>query len=136
VSEILSQVPAGHRDLLQSRLTATAHHHRRRRSPAVDCGLVPHRRGRSTHRVDDIGPAEVQEPRPQAACDLFIIDPANAYRTLEVRAEAEMTPDPDKSTVRAFARAYGMDEAALLTVDEDRCTFIFPPRRVVATPRS
>jgi PPOX class probable F420-dependent enzyme len=28
------------------------------------------------------------------ACTLFLLDPANPYRTLEVRARAAMTPDP------------------------------------------
>jgi PPOX class probable F420-dependent enzyme len=136
VPGILTDVPPSHRDLLQARLTATL--------TTIDAGGRP----QSTavwYLIDEDGrligttTSDRQKYKNLArnpACDLFIIDPANSYRTLEVRAEAEMTPDPDKSTVRAFARAYGMDETALITMDEDRYTIIFRPRRVVATPRS
>ncbi len=41
------------------------------------------------------------QARPE--CTLFILDPANPYRTLEVRARAEITPDADY----AFAKKLG-----------------------------
>ena len=34
-------------------------------------------------------------------CVLLIIDPQNPFRTLELRAEAELVPDTDKATVFA-----------------------------------
>src|SRR5215212_9820247 len=37
---------------------------------------------------------------------LFVIDPANPYRTLEVRAEVELAPDPDKELLPKFAARY------------------------------
>ena len=67
-------------------------------------------------------------------CDLFIIDPQNSYRTLEVRAQAELVPDPEKVTVRKFAEVYGVDEAMLVNQGEDRYTVIYRPRRVVVNP--
>jgi len=67
-------------------------------------------------------------------CDLFVIDPANPLRTLEVRAEAALEHDPDQATVRTFARAYGVDEAMLVNEAEDRYTVTFHPRRVVVNP--
>lgn len=38
--------------------------------------------------------------RPQAT--VFAIDPANPYRTVEVRADAELIADPDKSWTKSF----------------------------------
>src|SRR4051812_22039142 len=34
---------------------------------------------------------------------LFIFDPANPFKTLEIRADVELTPDPDKALVPDFA---------------------------------
>jgi PPOX class probable F420-dependent enzyme len=43
--------------------------------------------------------------RPE--CGLLIIDPANPYRTLEVRARAELAPDPDYGFADRLGRKYG-----------------------------
>ena len=67
-------------------------------------------------------------------CDLFIIDPQNPFRTLEVRAEADLTPDPDKATVRKFATVYNADESMLVREEEDRITVTYRLRRLVASP--
>lgn len=40
-------------------------------------------------------------------CTLFIIDRANPYRTLEVRARAEITPDPDYTFAKKLGTKYG-----------------------------
>lgn len=39
---------------------------------------------------------------PKAA--LFIFDPANPFRTLEIRATVELAPDPDKALLPKFRR--------------------------------
>jgi hypothetical protein len=41
------------------------------------------------------------------ACGLLIIDPANPYRTLEVRARAELVPDPDYVVADRVVAKYG-----------------------------
>jgi hypothetical protein len=51
-----------------------------------------------------------------------------------VRAEAELTPDRDKATVRRFAEAYGVDAAMLVNEQEDRYTITLRPRRIVVNP--
>lgn len=38
--------------------------------------------------------------RPQAT--VFVIDPVDAYRTIEVRADVELIPDPGKAWSKAF----------------------------------
>lgn len=40
-------------------------------------------------------------------CTLFILDPANPYRTLEVRARAEIAPDPDYAFATKLGAKYG-----------------------------
>jgi PPOX class probable F420-dependent enzyme len=40
-------------------------------------------------------------------CTLFILDPANPYRTLEIRARAEITPDPDYTFAKKLGAKYG-----------------------------
>jgi PPOX class probable F420-dependent enzyme len=40
-------------------------------------------------------------------CTLFILDSANPYRTLEVRARAEIAPDPDYTFAKKLGAKYG-----------------------------
>ena len=40
-------------------------------------------------------------------CTLFILDPANPYRTLEIRARAEITPDVDYAFAKKLGAKYG-----------------------------
>ena len=45
------------------------------------------------------------QARPE--CTLFILDPANPYRTLEVRVRAEITPDADYAFAKKLGAKYG-----------------------------
>jgi len=67
-------------------------------------------------------------------CSLLIIDPASPWRTLEIRAEAQLTADSEKAMVSKFAKAYGADEEVLKSMAGDRFTITLQPRRVVANP--
>lgn len=40
---------------------------------------------------------------------VFAIDPANPYRTIEVRADVELSADPDKSWTKAFLPGLDLD---------------------------
>lgn len=51
---------------------------------------------------------------------LFILDPANPQRTLEIRADIELTPDPEKALVHKFAARYGIAVEMLLSAGGDR----------------
>lgn len=133
MSTNLDQVPQSHADLLRSPITAaltTVDGEGRPQSTAI------------WYTVDDgqlVGSITSERQKfknlqGNPNCTLFIIDPSNPYRTLEIRAVAELTADPDKSTVQTLARAYGMDGEALVHPDEDRYTVTFRPRRIVANP--
>ncbi|MDQ3929225.1 MAG: PPOX class F420-dependent oxidoreductase [Chloroflexota bacterium] len=45
------------------------------------------------------------QQRPE--CTLFILDPTNPYRTIEIRALAELSPDADYSFADKVGRKYG-----------------------------
>ena len=68
--------------------------------------------------------------RPQAA--VFVVDPANPYRTLEVRGDVVIEPDPELATLVKVLGAYGMDLASFLGPLEDRTTVTLHPTHVVA----
>lgn len=61
---------------------------------------------------------------------LFILDPANPYRATEIRANVEMTPDPDKAMVHEFAEKYGVPVDTLLQTGGDRVIATFDPVKV------
>jgi PPOX class probable F420-dependent enzyme len=42
-------------------------------------------------------------------CTLFFLDPANPYRTLEIRARAEIQPDPDYAFADKLGEKYHVD---------------------------
>lgn len=63
---------------------------------------------------------------------LFILDPANPYRTLEIRAEVELTPDPDKTLLPKFAERCNVPVEALEQSGDDRVIATLTPDRVVA----
>ena len=132
--DLMTMVPESHRDLIDAPFVATL--------TTIDAKGRP----QSTavwYLVDDDGQLKgsITSDRQKYAnlrtdpnCDLFIIDPANPFRTLEVRATAELVADPDKATVAEFARRYQVDESVLVNPAEDRYTVIYRPRRVVANP--
>jgi PPOX class probable F420-dependent enzyme len=136
MSGITDAVPASHRDLLRAPLTAAL--------TTVDAQCRP----QSTavwYFVDSDGELKASTTSARQKfknlhanphCGLFIFDPATPFRTLEIRAEAELTPDPDKQTVRKLAECYHVDATMLVNAAEDRYTVTLHPRRVVANPSS
>ncbi len=50
---------------------------------------------------------KVKNLQAHPECTLFILDTANPYRTLEVRARAELTPDSDYAFSRKLGAKYG-----------------------------
>ncbi len=50
---------------------------------------------------------KVKNLQAHPECTLFILDPANPYRTLEIRAQAQIAPDADNTFVRKLGAKYG-----------------------------
>lgn len=64
----------------------------------------------------------------------FILDCANPLRTLEVRARAEVAPDPDYAFARRLGAKYGgVDLRQLDRPGEARVVVTLHPLRIVAT---
>ena len=67
--------------------------------------------------------------RPEAT--LFFFDPANPYRTLEIRARAEVAPDADYAFAERVGAKYGgADLRAMDRPGEERVAVSFVPVRV------
>ncbi len=70
------------------------------------------------------------QARPQGT--VFVADPENSYRTLEVRGDVTIERDPELVTLQAVLAAYGTDLASFSGPLEDRVTVRLYPTRVVA----
>ena len=62
---------------------------------------------------------------------LFIFDPANPFRTVEIRATVELAPDPDKALLPKFAARYNIPVEMLDAPGSERAVAAFTPVRVV-----
>jgi PPOX class probable F420-dependent enzyme len=134
LDDVFTAVPESHRDLLTARSTAvltTLDGRGRPQSTAVWYLLGEDGRLRCSVTADR---QKYKNLRANPHCDLFLLDLANPFRSLEIRAAAELIPDPDKQMVKAFARAYGVDEAMLAASGEGRHTVVLRPWRIVTNP--
>ncbi|TGD87885.1 PPOX class F420-dependent oxidoreductase [Mycolicibacterium sp. CH28] len=68
--------------------------------------------------------------RPQAT--LFIIDPQNPFRTLEIRGTVEVGEDPGLELFEKVVRHYGQDPETFPAPREGRVAVTLRPTRVVA----
>jgi PPOX class probable F420-dependent enzyme len=68
--------------------------------------------------------------RPQAT--VFTIDPANPFRTLEIRGNVTIEPDPELTTLSKVLAAYGTDLKEFSGPLEGRVTVTLHPVRVIA----
>jgi PPOX class probable F420-dependent enzyme len=60
-------------------------------------------------------------------CTLFILDPATPYRTLEIRARAEIQPDPDFAFAAHLGQKYGADVHANDAPGDERVVVTLHP---------
>lgn len=70
--------------------------------------------------------------RANPKANLFIFDPQNPFRTLELRLDAAVTRDPDKKSVPAFASRYGVPDEFLLSLPGERAVATFDIVKVAA----
>ncbi len=50
---------------------------------------------------------KVKNLQAHPECTFFLLDRANPYRTMEIRARAQITPDPDYTFARKLGAKYG-----------------------------
>jgi PPOX class probable F420-dependent enzyme len=65
-----------------------------------------------------------------AECSLFFIDPETPYRTLEIRARADLKPDTDFAVVDAHSKKYGADVRSFDPPGQFRFAATFTPTKV------
>ena len=128
-----ADVPASHRDLLDARGTAALTTVDSQGRPQTTAVWYLLRDGELFTSVTD-SRQKYKNLAGNPNCTLFIIDPQNPFRTLEIRAEAELTHDPDKSEVKAIALAYGVDPTSIMAVPGERYKVTLSPRRIVVNP--
>jgi PPOX class probable F420-dependent enzyme len=69
--------------------------------------------------------------RPVAT--LFYLDPASPFRTLEVRADVQLSDDDEgRSFTRKIIESYGANPDHFPTLTDPRAILTFLPRRIVA----
>lgn len=68
--------------------------------------------------------------RRDSRATLFILDPANRLRTLEIRATAELIPDPDFEFCRTAGAKYGADFHRHDRPGETRSQVVLHPTRI------
>jgi hypothetical protein len=74
---------------------------------------------------------KVQNLRRHPEATLFFFDPANPYRTLEIRARAEVALDPDYAFAdRVGAKHSGADVRTMDRPGEERVVVSFVPVKV------
>lgn len=62
---------------------------------------------------------------------LFVIDPDNTARTVEIRSVVEVRPDPDKADADRFSPLYGHAPSVWDPDGVGRATLVLAPRRIV-----
>ena len=123
-------VPASHRDLLETPIPVTLATVGRSGHPQVtaiwaivDGDTVVTSLAGVRQKLKNL------RARPQAT--VFVIDPSNPYRTLEIRGDVTIEPDPDLATLKQVLSAYGTDLASFPGPLEDRTTVRLHPTHIV-----
>ena len=79
---------------------------------------------------------KVRNLRRDPSVTLFVLDPDNRLKTLEIRGKAELIPDPDKSFCATAGAKYGADFTVHDQPGETRSQVVVHPSRIVATDLS
>jgi PPOX class probable F420-dependent enzyme len=79
---------------------------------------------------------KVRNLQGRPACTLFLLDLANPYRYLEVRGDAELTPDDDYAFADRVGAKYGADLRRNDNPGERRVVVTIRPARVRAVDMS
>lgn len=128
-------VPESHRDLIEGPHTAvivTVGADGRPQSSAV--WFLHDERGLRVSITTDRQKYRNLVARPGVG--FFVLDPHDPQRYLEVRGDATITPDPDKTLVREVVEKHGRDPEPYLGRTEDRVIVTIEPSRVVAFDRT
>ncbi|HET7556340.1 MAG TPA: PPOX class F420-dependent oxidoreductase [Gaiellaceae bacterium] len=124
----MPDVPASHRDLLDSQVATLA---------TIDDDGFPQLT--EVWFLHEDGEVKVSvntsrwklhnlQRRPQ--CSLLVLDPQNPYRYLELRGRARVEPDADRSFAARLGRKYGADLTAYDAPDDGRVVITIEPEKI------
>jgi PPOX class probable F420-dependent enzyme len=123
-------IPATHRDLLEASVATLATLGRDGRPQLSEVWFLAD---------DDVVRLSLNTTRQKAknlrqrpACSLLILDLANPYRYLEIRADAEIEPDPDYAFADRLGAKYDDDPRGHDGPGESRVVVTLRPHRVRA----
>lgn len=126
-------VPESHRDLLDSH-TAILATNGQHGGPQVTAVAFYH------DKADDLVKLSLNDTRQKVRnlrrdprATLFILDPDNRLRTLEIRAEADLIADPDFAFCATAGAKYNSDFHRHDQPGETRSQVVLHPVRVIAT---
>ena len=127
----LLAIPASHRDVLENNQVAILATVGPDDSPQVTASWFVAEEDGTVRMSLNTGRQKVKNLMRRPESTLFFTDPANPYRTLEIRARAEIEPDPDYVFADQVGAKYG--GADMRTVDqpgETRVAVTFVPVKV------
>lgn len=128
------EIPESHRDLVRAPsvvVLSTLNSDNTIQSTAVwatldDDGLIRTSIQTDRHKYKNL--------RRHPSATIFSIDPANPYRTIEIRGEIELTADDSERTfTKGIITSYGMAlDTMQEQIDADRVVVTLVPTRVIA----
>jgi PPOX class probable F420-dependent enzyme len=103
----VSDIPEPYEDLLDSQVATLATIARDGRPQLTEVWFLSD--GGTLRLSLNTARQKIKNLRRNPACTLFILDLANPYRYLEVRGDAEITPDDDYAFADRLGAKYGAD---------------------------
>jgi PPOX class probable F420-dependent enzyme len=128
----MADYPESHRDLLNGDVAALATVGRDGQPQVTAVWFLMDDDGELRLSLNT-GRQKLRNPRERPECTPFILDLKNPYRSLEIRARAELAPDPDDAFAEKIGRKYSADLRSWDASDESRVVVTLHPTRVVAT---
>ena len=129
--ETMTAIPASHRDLLDNNPVAILATTGPNGVPQVTASWFLAEEDGTLRMSLNTGRQKVKNLIRRAESTLFFMDPANPYRTLEIRARAEIAPDPDYVLAdRVGAKYGGADVRSMDQPGETRVAITFVPVKV------
>jgi PPOX class probable F420-dependent enzyme len=124
----MTTIPDSHRDLLETdvgmlaTITPDGHPQVTALWFLADNGLVKLSLNTKRQKTKNL--------RKRPECTFFILDRANPYRTLEIRAHAEISPDDDYAFAAKLGQKYGADLRTMDGPGESRVVVTLRPVKV------
>ena len=127
----MTAIPASHRDLLDNNQVAILATTGPDGVPQVTASWFLAEEDGTVRMSLNTGRQKVKNLMRRAEITLFFMDPANPYRTLEIRARAEIAPDPDYVLADRVGVKYGgADVRSMDQPGETRAAITLVPVKV------